>query len=996
MNCVMLAYFADSHRRHLLLTLAVGAGLFAYVSGTVRSVYDFDLAMLLALIGGYPTYAGALTGLLHRKITADLAVALAAAAALWMGWHSTDAASWFLVAAEVIFIMLVGESLENVAIGRTRSGIAALLALRPHTARVRRGGHEHEVHIPEVRPDDVVLVRPGERVPIDGCVIAGASWIDQSPITGESVPVEKKLGDDVFAGTLNTHGALELAVERLGHDTTLERIIHLVEHAEESKAPVERLADRYAGYFVPIVLAAAAITFWFTRDVSRSVAVLVVACPCALVLATPTAVAAGIGFLVRRGILVKGGAVIENLGRLKSVVFDKTGTLTLARLCIARIEAVAGYTEAAAVSLAAAVEQNSEHPIARLIVNRARQDGDSIPIAESFLSQPGLGAQATVGSQMIRVGSLRAIETAGIHVPDDLRVKVNAMLNAGETLVIVASGTTAVAAIGIQDSIRPEAYDAIKKLKHLGVARIAMLTGDHDSAARAVAANLEIGEFHSGLLPAEKVDWITKLRATSSPVAMVGDGINDAPALVSADIGVALADIGSDVTVESAGLVLIGDDLRKLPEAIECGRRVLRTIRQNIIGFAIIFNLLCVAAASSGWISPVTAAVLHQVSSLTVVLNSLLLLVDFHELRHRLGDVWYEVKRRRRRLLAGAALLLFAFYLGSGIHMIGVGERGVVQQFGRRVLPLEQPGLHYCLPCPFAWRVVIRPEEPRRVEIGFRSAPGQSKEPAAYEWNVQHRGGRYVAQPEESYVWTGDENLMDVNWIVQYRVADPEAAVFALGISDEQGGLKWDRLVRAAAETAFRTEMTHREADELFTGARQKISAAVVARTNESLSRYKVGLEVVQVCFGDIHPPLEVVPAFREVSSSQEEKEAAINEAQAYQVQTAAGARGQAAERIAAAEGFSVERTQRATGAAARFLAVAAAVAESPAVARTRLYLQTVETALAGRRKVILDAAHGGRRLLYLGRNRIDSPQSPSPAVLDAPPENSDNKGTAP
>ena len=253
----MFAYFADLHRRHLLLTVTVGACLLAYVSGAVRTVYDFDLAMLLALVGGYPTYAGALSGLMHRKITADLAVALAAMAALWMGWHAQDPSPWFLVAAEVIFIMLVGEALENVAIGRTRSGIAALLTLRPHTARVRRGEHEHEIHVPEVRPDDIVIVRPGDRLPVDGRVLRGASWIDQSPITGESAPVEKKAGDEVFAGTLNTIGALELAIERLGHDTTLERIIHLVEHAEESKAPVERLADRYAGYFVPAVLIAA-------------------------------------------------------------------------------------------------------------------------------------------------------------------------------------------------------------------------------------------------------------------------------------------------------------------------------------------------------------------------------------------------------------------------------------------------------------------------------------------------------------------------------------------------------------------------------------------------------------------------------------------------------------------------------------------------------------------------------------------------------------------
>ena len=392
---LMFGFFTDSHRRHFTLTLVVGAGLLAYVTGTVRSIYDFDLAMLLALIGGFPTYSGAVSGLLHRRITADLAVSLAAMAALWVGWRGSDA-SWFLVAAEVIFIMLVGESLEDFAIGRTRSGIASLLELRPHTARVRRGGHEQEVHLPEIRPDDIIIVRPGDRIPVDGRVVSGASWIDQSPITGEPLPAEKGVGDEVFAGTLNAHGALEVAVERLGRDTTLERIIHLVEHAEAAKAPVERLADRYAGYFVPLVLVAAAITFWFTRDTSRSVAVLVVACPCALVLATPTAVAAGIGFLVRRGILVKGGAVLENLGRLKAVVFDKTGTLTLAQLRIERIETVSRFTETAALRLAAAVDQYSEHPIARLLVGHARRLGIEIPPGIDFLSQPGLGATATV------------------------------------------------------------------------------------------------------------------------------------------------------------------------------------------------------------------------------------------------------------------------------------------------------------------------------------------------------------------------------------------------------------------------------------------------------------------------------------------------------------------------------------------------------------------------------------------------------------------------
>jgi P-type Cu+ transporter len=995
----MFGILQDPHRRHFLLTLGVGVGLLAYVTGTVRSIYDFDLAMLLALIGGFPTYSGAVNGLLRRKITADLAVSLAAMAALWVGWRGGDSATWFLVAAEVIFIMLVGESLEDFAIGRTRSGIASLLELRPHTARVRRGGHEHEVHIPDIRADDVVILRPGDRIPVDGRIISGASWIDQSPITGESLPVEKVVGDEVFAGTLNTHGALEVAVQRLGHDTTLERIIHLVEHAEAAKAPVERLADRYAGYFVPMVLVAAAATFWFTRDVSRSVAVLVVACPCALVLATPTAVAAGIGFLVHRGILVKGGAVLESLGRLKAVVFDKTGTLTLAQLRIGYIETVSRYTAAAAVRLAAAVDQYSEHPIARLLVAHARDLGIEIPPAEDFSSQPGLGAIATVDAHRVRVGNPRAMESAGVRIPDELATRIEAARHDGHTLALVAVDDEVVAAVGIRDSVRETAHAAIHDLRHLHVGQIVMLTGDQEAAARVVAEELSIATFHFGLLPAEKADWIARYRTTLSPLAMVGDGVNDAPSLVAADVGVALADIGSDVAIESADLVLMGDDLRKLAEAVACGRRVLRTIRQNIIAFAIVFNLGSVAAASSGWISPVTAAIVHQVSSLAVVLNSLRLLVDLHAWRHRLGDWWYDVKRWRWRLAMAAAAAALVAWLASGFHTIPVGQLGVVQQFGKRVRPLEQPGLHFRLPYPLAWHHVVRPNEIRRVEIGFRSSPdpaaARSSEPPAYEWNVQHRGGRYQPVPKEAYVWTGDENLIDANLVVHYRITDAESALFKLGSAeaDLADRWSWDDLVRAEGESAFRAEMSRREADDLLEKSRREIAAAVVRRANDSLDRCAVGLQVVDVCFGDIHPSLEVVPAFRDVSIAMEEKEARINEAQAYRYQAEAMARGQAAAQILAAEGFAADRTERATAAAARFLEVAAAYAAAPNVTALRLYLQTMEIALAGKRKVIVDAARGNRRALYLGRKGLDLPSNLQPAVLDPSADNPEVKG---
>ena len=472
-----------------------------------------------------------------------------------------------------------------------------------------------------------------------------------------------------------------------------------------------------------------------------------------------------------------------------------------------------------------------------------------------------------------------------------------------------------VAAVGIRDCIRETADTAIHDLRNLGIGNVVMLTGDQEAAARAVAEELSIPEFHFGLLPAEKAEWIARFRKTLAPLAMVGDGINDAPSLVAADVGVAMADIGSDVTIESADLVLLGDDLRKLAEAVACGQRVLRTIRQNIIAFAIVFNVASVAAASSGWISPVTAAVVHQVSSLAVVLNSLRLLIDFHAWQHRLGDWWYDVKRLRWRIAGAAAAVALVAYLAGGLHAIGVGELGSVQQFGKRILPLEQPGLHYRLPYPFARLYVIRPRETHRVEIGFRSSPYPegtgSEEPPAYEWNVQRRGGRYLPIPEESYVWTGDENLIDVNLVVHYQVTDPEAALFKLGVAEAELTRRWDDLVRAEGESAFRAEMSRREADDLLEKSRQEIASEVVRQANRALDRCGVGLQVVDVCFGDIHPPLEVVPAFRDVSIAMEEKEARINEAQAYQYQTAATARGQAAEQMLAAEGFSADRTQR-------------------------------------------------------------------------------------
>ncbi len=972
------AHDEGSHQRHLALTALVGLGLVVYLTGYLRAVYGFDLALLLTLVGGFPIFSEAVIGLAKRRISADLAVSLAAVAALVIGQ--------FAVAAEVILIMLIGEALEHFAVGRTRTAIAELLKLRPETARVRRGGAEQSVPVEEIRPDDVVLVRPGDRIPVDGKVVAGSSTVDQSPITGESLPADKHAGDEVFAGTINQHGALELAVERLGGDTTLEQIIRLVEEAEEAKAPTARLADRYAAWFVPVVIAAAVVTWLVTRDVVRSVAVLVVACPCALVLATPTAIAAGIGALVRRGILVKGGAALEALGRLKSVVFDKTGTLTRAQLRVREVVAAPGHDEGEVVWLAASVERHSEHPIGQLVVRRAEEQGVELAAVDAFLAHPGLGVSATLGDEPVRVGNRRFLSEHGVSVHEALAARVAELSEGGCTVSLVARGGEAVGAVAVEDTVRGDARATVDRLRELGVERIVMLTGDTEPAARAVAEALGIIDARAGLLPADKVGAVQQIQRDDAPVAMVGDGVNDAPSLVTAEVGVAMADIGTDVAVASADVVLVGDDLMKLADAVAMGRRTLRTVWQNILGFALVFNAVAVVVASMGWISPVAAAVLHQVSSLVVCLNSLRLLIDRRRWRERFHRASRAAYARRWRLAAGAVAAAVLAWLLSGVHVVRLGEVGVVQRFGKVVEPAEGPGLHVRLPWPFGRHRRVNTDEVRRVEVGFRTMPGVSAEPPAYEWNIQHRGGRYERVPDEATVWAGDENLVDVNLVVQYRVAAPLAALFTLGEMLPDGASKWDALVRAVAEAALRAEMAGRPIGHALGAERQELEDAIRRRVAERLGGYEAGLEVLSLCLGDIHPPLEVVPAYREVATAREESEAKVNEAQAYRNETEALARGQAAERTLAARAFLADRTDRARGEASRFEDVVAAYGESPGVTRLRLYLDTIEQALAGRRKLILDRApDGARRLLYLGRKGIWAPP-PAPPEPGQPP----------
>jgi Cu+-exporting ATPase len=970
--------------RHLALVACVGAGLAAYLTGRLRTVAGIDLAVILTLAGGFPVFWDAASSLARGRISAELAVAIAAVAALTIGQS--------LVAAEVVFILLVGEALEAWTVGRTRAGIGALLALRPRQARVRRDGAEATIASDMLRVGDTVIVRPGDRIPADARVVEGRSTVDESPMTGESMPADRGPGDEVFEGTINLHGAMEVSVVRAGPDTALARIIHLVEEAAASRAPSQRLADRYAAWFVPIVLLAAGVTYWITRDVTRSVAVLVVACPCALVLATPTAIAAGIGGLVRRGVLVKGGAVLEALAGIRCVVFDKTGTLTLARLRTIGVVAPGGRPEDV-LRLAAAVERRSEHPVARAICAHAAAEGVAETGADEFAVRPGLGAEAVVEGARVRVGNARFLEEAGIAVPQGLANDAAAYGRAGCTSVFVARENDCLGLIAVRDAIRPEASAAVGALQALGIRRLPVLTGDGEAAAQAVGSALGLDEIRSGLMPEAKVEFVRRAARESGPVLMVGDGVNDAPALTAAAVGAAMADIGTDVAIESAGVVLIGGDLTKIAEAVAMGRRALRTVWQNILGFTLGFNVLAVAAASLGWIGPVAAAVVHQAGSLAVVLNSMRLLIHPGEWRHRL-DHWREdVRVHRRRIAAVAAAAVAVAWLAEGVYAVRVGEVAVEQTFGRAADGIRAPGLHVRLPWPLATHRRVRTDEVRRVEVGFRAVAGAGIEPPAYEWNVQHRGGRYTRVDDEAAVWTGDENLTDLNLVVHVRIRDPRAALFVLGDRMPDGSDKWAVTIRAAAESALRAEMSVRPSDDVLAGSRASVEEAVLRRLRSALGRVDGGaFEVQAVRLSDVHPPLEVVPAFRDVAAAQEEREALIGEAQAYGFETAAISRGQARQRVVDAQGAGSGRVARAQGESDRFRDAAAAFRETPDVAAVRIRLGAVETLLAGRRKTIIDPADaGGRRMVWLGRDGVvgagGMPPAPPPVATPAAEE---------
>ncbi len=608
-------------------TLLTAASALLFLAGLVLSlagapeVARAGVYSAAIVVGGYPIFRAALAGLRARHLDMNVLMSAATIGAVGIGQWAE--------AASVVVLFSAGNALQVYAVDRTRGAVRALAQLAPDEVLVRRGGSEIVVPADEVFVGEIMVVRPGERLAVDGEVVEGASAVNEAPVTGESVPVEKGVGDAVYSGSLNGTGGLLVRVAKRAGDSTLQRISRLVEEAQAEKAPSERLVDRFSRVYTPVVVAVAVVLAtvppllgasfgeWFYR----ALALLIIACPCALVISTPVTVVSGIGAASRRGILVKGGAALEAAGRLKALAFDKTGTLTEGRPVVARVMALNGAAEAGALKLAAALERRSEHPLAHAILTAAedRNPGDLPPVVD-FRSIAGRGAEGVVEGVRYVIGSPRLFTEEGIplHGAEAALAEIE---HAGETPVLLGNGDSVLAVFGLADAVRPDARRTLETLREAGVEKLVMLTGDAEAPARRIAGELGIG-YRSGLLPEGKVEAVRDLVRENGAAGMVGDGVNDAPALAASSVGFAMGAAGTDVALETADVALMQDDLPKLAEAVKLSRAAERIIRQNVV-VSIAIKSIFVLLAPFGLVALWLAVLADMGTSIAVTLNGL-------------------------------------------------------------------------------------------------------------------------------------------------------------------------------------------------------------------------------------------------------------------------------------------------------------------------------------------------------------------------------------
>jgi heavy metal translocating P-type ATPase len=589
----------------LRIALVAAAIVFSW-TGPHWHVY---VALVATLVGGFPIYREAYGNLLARRMTMELSMTIALLAALSIGE--------FFTALVIVFFVLVAEAIEDLTVGKGRRAIKDLIDLLPRSVRVRRDGKEEEVEISELRAGDAVLVRPGERIPVDGVVEAGHSFADQSAITGESLPVEKVKGASVYAGTINQSGALEVRTEGIGRDTAFGRVVDAVERAERTRAPIQKTADRLAGYLVYFAIGCAIVTFALTRNVRSTIAVVIVCGACGVAAGTPLAILGAIGRCARSGAIVKGGLHIEALWKVDTVVLDKTGTLTYGEPAVTGVRPVAGATAQEVAAAAATAEGPSEHPLAKAILGYARGQKLAPERPSEFSYTPGKGILCRADGHEILAGSRAFLEEKGV----DLSALPEA--SRGASTVLVARENRLLGLLEIADVLRPEAARAVQELRAMRI-RTILLTGDAKTVAEAVGSRLGVDQVGAEMLPDGKLARVEELLRSGREVAMVGDGINDAPALMRASVGIAMGS-GTDVARETAGVLLLGDDLLKLVQTLRIARLAKRIIRFNFWG-TISVDALGVALAAFGYLPPLAAALIHVGSELAFIFNSARLL----------------------------------------------------------------------------------------------------------------------------------------------------------------------------------------------------------------------------------------------------------------------------------------------------------------------------------------------------------------------------------
>ncbi len=1029
----------------LIADVVLGSGWFPSFAAW-RIVFGYRLALWGALLGGARILYHTLDGLFSGRVGADLALTIACLGAIVLGEHQT--------AGLVVLIALIGESLEGYTLDCARRALRASFALQPAVAHLCESQGERDVGIADLRPDDVVAIRPGESLPVDGVVIGGKSAVDESTLTGEAVPVEKVIGSPVVAGTINQFGGLQVRVERVGAETTIAKITAIVQQSVAKKSQGERLADRLAQGFLPAVLIAAALTLIGWRVSTGSwqaawlpaLAVLVVACPCPLVLATPCAVLATMAGLARRGVVVKGSTVLERLATVDTIAFDKTGTLTQGALTIAALHPADGVNPNTLLAIAATAERRSEHLLARVLVNAAESAGLSFPAPYEFTAQPGAGVVATLRSSAltnilpeivepprmvtILVGTRELLTEQDIHPPAALQELAATASAAGQTTLYVTIEGRCLGVIAVRDTVRAETQGVLRQLRDHEVSRWALLTGDRAAPATALLRELPPFEYvASEQSPTDKAAWIHEQHAAGHRVAMMGDGVNDAPALAAADVGLVVVRPGAHLAAEAGDVLLFGDPLRPLPGLIRRSRAMVQNIRQSVYWFAFGVNGMGVIASSLGWLSPVTAALFHEVASIAVMVNALRLLWEHDNTAEAQSDTppsasridwdawlgwwspsaWvYRVLEHRRLgsrlVVAGVAIA----WLLSQVVRLSIDEQALVTRFGKHHAILAA-GWHWRWPWPMETVTRIRPDFVQTVTLGVQAPSDRTKADSnVIEWTSEHATSGESSTPANSLFLTADEVLVDISAEVQYRTVNVSDFIY-------RGGAQTNALCRMELEAVLRELTAQHPLDDWLTDDRTALEQQVQRAVTNRLDALRLGIAIVDVQLLDVHPPQPVVAAYRQVSDALEDQETQKNVASATAARTLIAAigtallpasateplpelteelwqawlsekpsrlSGTAAAQLEAAAATSTERQQQAIAEAHRLKVLLEAFQAAPQTASVILYWDRVTPMLSRRPLVLIDPKAVGRQQWWLTDPKTSPPM---PWVMPGP-----------